>query len=345
MNETKETLSRLRISDKELYTSILKREVFLRIAVSVFVAILSTSVYFSYKDSTTFLIVAIVIVLAYWVSLVYVLNLKRNEVKYWSALEKELNNPRKMFSVLKYGKTVYGLEDSEDYSLTQATKKDFEIVDSFITEYKLVRQLLVGGIVVVIGGLLLMSAVEIFYNVFLRWLFGALITALILLMLYNVLKLFNNLPYKIIFINFEKYADRCFEVGALNPLRYKILKLYYNDYCSEPQFTLEDYNEIVADDMVDRNAMVVDYIKDINYCRFTALVSLGIGIACIVQYLHYPTLYSVVSIIVTLILVIFTRARYSDRSLDKYEDKLVMDENKLTAKIMKFLDEDYKAYF
>lgn len=345
MEETKETLSRLKISDKELYTSILKREVLTRVIVTVFTVILCTSVYFSYKDSTTFMIVAIVLVIAYWISIMYFLNLRKDENKYWSLLRKEVDNPRRMFYIKRYGKPIFTIEDSEDYKLTDATKKDFEIVDSFITEYKLVRQLLVGGIVVVVGGLLLMSAIDIFYNVFLRWLFGSLMTALALLMIYNVLKLFNNLPKRVIFRNFEKYVDRCYEVGAINPLRYKIVKLYYNDYCSIPQFTEDDYYEIVNDGFIDRDSVVVDYIKDVNYNRFTALISLGIGIACIVNYLGYPILYSGVALIVTLIVIIFSRARYSDRSLDKYEDKLVLDENKLTAKIMKFLDEEYKSYF
>lgn len=345
MEETKETLDKLEISDKELYSSILKREVLTRVIVTVFTAILCTSVYFSYKDSTTFLIVAIVLVVAYWISIVYFLNLRKNESKYWNLLSKELNNPRRMFYILRYGKPVYSIEDSEEFKLNSATNKDFEIVDSFITEYKLVRQLLVGGVIVVIGGLLLMSAVEIFYNVFLRWLFGCLLTALVILMIYNVLKLFNNLPKRVIFRNFEKYVDRCFEVGAINPLRYKIVKLYYNDYCSEPQFTEQDYYEIVNDGVVDRDSVVVDYIKDVNYNRFTALISLGIGTACIVNYLGYPILYSFVTLVATLIIIIFSRARYSDRSLDKYEDKLILDENKLTAKIMKFLDDEYKTYF
>ena len=345
MEETKETLDKLEISDKELYSSILKREVFTRVVVTVFAIILGTSVYFSYKDSTTFLIVAIVLIIAYWVSIVYFLSLRKNESKYWRMLEKELNNPRRMFYILRYGKPIYSIEDSEDYKLTSSTKKDFEIVDSFITEYKLVRQLVVGGVVVVTGGLLLMSAVDIFYNVFLRWLFGCLLTALVLLMIYNVLKLFDNLPEKVIFRNFEKYVDRCFEVGAINPLRYKIVKLYYNNYCRVPQFTEQDYYEIVNDGVVDRDLVVVDYIKDINYNRFTALVSLGIGMSCVVNYLGYPILYSGVALLVTFIVIIFTRARYSDRSLDRYEDKLIANENKLTSKIMKFLDEEYKSYF
>lgn len=346
MNQIKSTLGKLKITEDVLFKGIIKRNVMFRFMFTVFLLALGLSMYFSYKNQTTILIGMVVCVILTWLSIIPCLLLKRsNEHKRTIVLRKELNNPRHMYSILKYNSNVNNFEDLEYISLNDATKFDYEVLESFILDYKLIRQLTFIGISMIVGGLVLMGAVNIFYNVFLRWLFGALVTALVILMLYFFLKLFNNLPYKIIFRNFEKYSDRCFDVGALSPLHYKTLKLFYNDYASEGQFELEDYNELVAEGAINRYQVVGDYIKDINYIRFTSLLSIGIGVACILQYLNLPIHYSVSAILISLILILLGRARSSEKSICKYETKLVNDSCKLTSKVMKCLPEEYKEMF
>ena len=346
MNQVDETLDRLQITKDVLFAGIIKRNFMLRVIISIFLIALSVSVYFSYQNSEMLLVVCGVFLLFNWLSIIPVLRLKhKSENRQIKYLKRELNNPRRMYSILKYGSNVNNLEDLDNVNLKDATKFDYEILDNFILEYKLIRQLTFIGICVVIGGLLLMSAVEIFYNVFLRWLFGALVSALAVLMIYFFLKLCDNMPYKIIFRNFEKYSDRCYDVGALRPLHYKMLKLYYNNYCSEGQFEVDDYLELVQDGVLDKKDIIYDYIKDVNYIRFTSLLSLGIGVACILQYMRLPINYSVSCILVTLILITLGRVRFSKRSLKKYEKILLKNNCILTSKIMKFLPEEYKEMF
>lgn len=346
MKQIEKTLGRLNITEDTLFKGIIKRNATTRFILTIFITALGLSMYTSYQNQNAILIGTILSLLITWISIIPSLTLKNsNPNRKALVLRKELNNPKHMYQILKYNTNVNKFEDLDKVSLNKATKFDYELLEGFILDYKLTRQLTVMCIAMIVGGLVLMSTVDIFYNVFLRWLFGALITALVVLMLYFFLKLFNNLPYKIIFRNFESYSDRCFDIGALSPLHYKILKLFYNDYASEGQFELEDYNDLIAEGVISKRDVVGDYIKDINYIRFTSLLSLGVGIACILQYLNLPIHYSVSAILISLILIILGRVRITERSIRRYEVRLINDSCKLTSKVMKYLPKEYKEMF
>lgn len=334
-------LGKLEINYYSIRKVILKSKFKKLLSLSFLLVLVGVYSYFNFTYWIAVVGVSSVIILAMLVRFIKTCRYEPMQTNCNNLIHSYLDKPRFMAKLLKNGKKVYDESDCADIDISNVSEHDFKVLDKFIGRYKTVRQLLfLIPIAVVLGSLLSVYVKPFKSNIYLSYVNNVLGTALVMVCFYYILSAFSNLAYKVIFRNFNKTVNKYYRLGALGELHYKVLYLYYNNYLMEPMFDSDDYTYFVEENIISREEVVKDYIKELNFKRSRACYALGLVCGLAVSYVAQP-LYAVGSLVLGYLIGLVVRIRFNKNNIVKYERKLLNDNSELTVKIMKQIPKDF----
>ena len=302
--------------------------------------LIGIGVLLTYKMNYVGVYASLVLCLPLWINLISTVRCEPMQSKCNNMISKYLNKPNLMAKVLKREKKVYDISTIADIDITGVDEEDFKVIEKFIFDYKVKRQITFLVITSLVLGIGLSTVFVPFSNIWINCVNSILATALGLVCLYYILAMFSNLSYKVIFKGFSKRVNRYYSLGALSELQYKLLHLYYSNYLLDSMFSLEDYNYFLDEGVIDKYNVVTDYISDCNFKRIRGVFAMGLLGVLVLTYSTQPIMV-MIPLLLSAILALIVRIKPSGINIDKYEEKLVSDKPMLTAKIMKHMPYDF----
>ncbi len=285
-------------------------------------------------------LVGLVLSLPLWIHTFEVSRYEPMQFKCNKLITDYLNKPLFMVKLLEAQGSVYNISSIADIDISNATKEDFNILEKHILRYKLERTLPILVILSVVLGIGLSSIFRPFNLLVFDIINNILMVSLLLICTYYIISAFTDVVYEIIFKNFKRQIDKCYHLGALSELHYKLISLYYSEYMMEGLFSLEDYEYFLDNEIIERNSLIIDYINDCNFKRTRGVLAFGLIGVLILAYSPNPILV-IIPVVLACVLALVFRVKVNGSNIDKYEEKLTEKEATLTAKIMKYIPNDF----